>query len=117
MGFIPNAPLAAYQPIKSQFKNEEGKEEELTLQELLAFLPPSNQVVDQINIMYTLGTYRYDRLGYYDEPFSDRRARTVLMRFQQNLNGIERTIDLRNQKRVFRYPVLKPSLVINSISI
>ena len=117
MGFIPNAPLAAYQPIKSQFKDEEGKEEELTLQELLAFLPPSNQVVDQINIMYTLGTYRYDRLGYYDEPFSDRRARTVLMRFQQNLNGIERTIDLRNQKRVFRYPVLKPSLVINSISI
>jgi arachidonate 15-lipoxygenase len=117
MGFIPNAPLAAYQPIKSQFKNEEGKEEELTLQELLAFLPPSNQVVDQINIMYTLGTYRYDRLGYYDEPFSDRHARTVLMRFQQNLNGIERTIDLRNKKRVFRYPVLKPSLVINSISI
>jgi arachidonate 15-lipoxygenase len=113
MGFIPNAPLAAYQPIKSQFNNGE----ELTLQELLAFLPPSNQVVDQINIMYTLGTYRYDRLGYYDEPFSDRRARTVLMRFQQNLNGIERTIDLRNQKRVFRYPVLKPSLVINSISI
>ena len=117
MGFIPNAPLAAYQPIKSQFKDEEGKEEELTLQELLAFLPPSNQVVDQINIMYTLGTYRYDRLGYYDEPFSDRRARTVLMRFQQNLNGIERTIDLRNQKRVFPYKVLKPSLVINSISI
>ena len=117
MGFIPNAPLAAYQPIKSQFKDENDQEEELTLQELLAFLPPSNQVVDQINIMYTLGTYRYDRLGYYDEPFSDRRARTVLMRFQQNLNGIERTIDLRNQKRVFRYPVLKPSLVINSISI
>ena len=117
MGFIPNAPLAAYQPIKSQFKDENDQEEELTLQELLAFLPPSNQVVDQINIMYTLGTYRYDHLGYYDEPFSDRRARTVLMRFQQNLNGIERTIDLRNQKRVFRYPVLKPSLVINSISI
>ncbi|MGL5032835.1 MAG: lipoxygenase family protein [Microcystaceae cyanobacterium] len=117
MGFIPNAPLAAYQPIKSQFKNEEGKEEELTLQELLAFLPPSNQVVDQINIMYTLGAYRYDRLGYYDEPFSDDQAQMVSVEFQRKLNEIEQAIDIRNQKRVFPYKVLKPSLVINSISI
>jgi arachidonate 15-lipoxygenase len=119
MGFIPNAPLAAYQPIKSKFEvdvNTNG-EKELSLSELMAFLPPSSQVVDQIHVMYTLAAYRYDRLGYYDEPFSDRRAQIVLSKFQQELNVIEHKIDIRNKKRVFPYEVLKPSLVINSISI
>ncbi|MBR8826571.1 MAG: lipoxygenase [Gomphosphaeria aponina SAG 52.96 = DSM 107014] len=114
LGFIPNAPLAAYQPIKNQFSHSENS---LTLQELMAFLPPPNQVMGQIQILYALSAYRYDRLGYYDTPFPDRRAQVVLTRFQQELQTIERKIELRNKNRVTPYKVLRPSLVLNSISI
>ncbi|MEB3174703.1 MAG: lipoxygenase, partial [Cyanobacteriota bacterium] len=87
------------------------------LGELLAFLPPSQQVMDQIQILYTLSCYRYDRLGYFDDPFPDPQAQRALAQFRQDLQGIERKIELRNKNRVVPYPYLRPSLVLNSISI
>ncbi|MBJ7901028.1 MAG: lipoxygenase [Cyanobacteria bacterium RI_101] len=113
LGFIPNGPLAAYQPPRTEF----DPQQDLTLGELLAFLPPSQQVMDQIQILYTLSCYRYDRLGYFDDPFPDPQARRVLAQFRQDLQGIERKIELRNKNRVVPYPYLRPSLVLNSISI
>ena len=111
MGFIPNAPLAAYQPIQTQFESEISKKE------LMAFLPPSKQVMGQIQILYALSDYRYDKLGYYDRNFLDRQANVALARFRQRLNTIENKIIERNKKRWMSYDVLRPSLVLNSISI
>ncbi len=41
----------------------------------------------------------------------------IVRQFQQNLNIVEQKIDANNQKRVIPYPYLKPSLILNSISI
>ncbi|MDJ0697923.1 lipoxygenase family protein [Mastigocoleus sp. MO_188.B34] len=109
MAFVPNMPLAAYQPVDSNPNMDQGS--------LMAFLPPPNQTADQLQIIYGLSAYRYDRLGYYDREFSDSRAEEVVRLFQQDLNHVERKIELRNKNRLVEYNFLKPSLVLNSISI
>jgi arachidonate 15-lipoxygenase len=73
-----------------------------------------------------------NRLGYYDKAFQelygrkfeevfanqDRATITGFLRqFQQNLNMNEQEIDANNKKRVVPYSYLKPSLILNSISI
>lgn len=115
MAFVPNMPFAAYLEItgaKDQFKNE---------QDLLKFLPPQKQTGDQLEMMYILSDYRYDRLGYYDEQFEnmikDAEIEPILAKFKQDLNQVEIEIDNNNKKRITPYPFLKPSLVLNSISI
>lgn len=109
MAFVPNMPFAAYQPIEAAPKIDHDK--------LMSFLPPPNQAADQLQIMYGLSAYQYDRLGYYDEEFADPRAQAIVERFQQRLNQVERKIELRNKSRLVEYNYLKPSLVLNSISI
>jgi arachidonate 15-lipoxygenase len=76
-----------------------------------------------------LSAYKYDRLGYYDKSFRELyqtsfdqvfRGTPIKMlakQFQQNLNMAEQRIDANNQKRVVPYVSLKPSLVLNSISV
>ncbi len=113
MGFIPNAPLAAYQPIQTQI----DPNTDLDQAALMAFLPPSKQVMGQIQILYALSDYRYDELGYYDRNFPDQQANMALAKFRQQLNLIEHQIKQRNKNRLIPYEVLRPSLVLNSISI
>jgi arachidonate 15-lipoxygenase len=40
-----------------------------------------------------------------------------VIQFQQHLLTAEHQIDLNNRKRSIQYPYLKPSLILNSISI
>jgi arachidonate 15-lipoxygenase len=110
MTFIPNMPFAAYQPIA-----EAG---ELTdPNSLLSFLPPQKPTADQLMIMHILSIYRYDKLGYYEEPFEDKAALDILKQFQEDLNVVDREIELKNQSRLVHYDYLKPTLIPNSISI
>ena len=115
IAFTPNMPFAAYEKItgaKGQFETE---------QDLLKFLPPQKQTGDQLEMMYILSDYRYDRLGHYDEQFENMVQGTdiepILTKFKQDLNQVEEEIDRNNEKRIIPYPFLKPSLVLNSISI
>lgn len=115
MAFVPNMPLAGYQKVtgeKEQFKDE---------QSLMQFLPPQKQTADQVEMMYILSDYRYDRLGYYDEKFENiykgTKVEPILAKFKQDLNQVEVEIDSNNKSRIIPYPFLKPSLVLNSISI
>ncbi|MGL5833081.1 MAG: lipoxygenase family protein [Waterburya sp.] len=114
MAFVPNMPLAAYQEItqKEQFPDEKS---------LMEFLPPQKQTADQVGMMYILSDYRYDRLGYYDQEFENRckeiGIEAILAKFKQDLNQVEIEIDSNNKSRIIPYPFLKPSLVLNSISI
>jgi arachidonate 15-lipoxygenase len=114
MAFVPNMPLAAYQELtkKGQFLDEKS---------LMQFLPPPKQTADQLEMMYLLSDYRYDRLGYYDQEFENTFKGTevepILKKFKQDLNQVEIEIDSNNQSRILPYPFLKPSLVLNSISI
>ncbi|WP_408648727.1 lipoxygenase family protein [Tumidithrix elongata] len=122
MAFAPNMPLAAY-------RNMPEPHELITEKEILQLLPPYKRTADQLKTLYSLAAYRYDRLGNYDKSFQelyhedyrDIFAGTpildLLRQFQQDLNAAEQEIDADNQKRIVPYPFLKPSLVLNSISI
>ena len=128
MAFVANMPLAAY------WMPDARTEPAVTMTEnqLLQFLPPHNQTAEQLQTLFVLSAYRYDRLGYYDKSFKELYRQkledifgdseneaivAMVMQFQQNLNMAEQKIDANNQKRVVVYPFLKPSLILNSISI
>lgn len=127
MSFAANMPLAAYRDIPGI--TDPDLPEVITPHEILKLLPPYKRAADQLQILFVLSAYRYDRLGYYDKSFQELyqmsfdqvfRGTPIKMlarQFQQNLNMAEQRIDANNQKRVVPYVSLKPSLVINSISI
>ncbi len=129
MTFAANMPLAAYRDIPE--RNSNGKEL-ITEKEILKLLPPYKRSADQLENLFILSAYRYDRLGYYDKSFQELYGKKlkdvfedgnhsivveIVRQFQQNLNMVEQEIDRNNQKRIVPYPYLKPSLIINSISI
>ncbi|MBC7880050.1 MAG: lipoxygenase [Anaerolineae bacterium] len=112
MAFVPNMPLAAYSNV-----GQDAEKKTISQAELMQILPPPKRASEQLSSIYILSAYRYDRLGYYDDIFQDPQAREVAERFRQELTVIENRIDERNARRLIPYPYLKPSLVLNSISI
>ncbi len=126
MSFAANMPLAAYRDIPKITAS--GTLEVITGKDILRLLPPYKRAADQLKILFILSAYRYDRLGYYDksfqelyrmsfdEVFAGTPIQLLARQFQQNLNMAEQKIDANNQKRVIPYLGLKPSLVLNSIS-
>lgn len=110
MTFIPNMPLAGYQQITEEGAIPDRKN-------LISFLPPPKRTAEQLTILYILSAYRYDKLGYYDHPFDDSQAQALIDQFQQDLNGVERKIELNNKSRLVEYNYLKPTLIPNSISV
>ncbi len=125
MAFPANMPLAAY-------INPNDQQEVITEEKILALLPPHKRAAEQVQTLFVLSAYRYDRLGYYDKAFQElykekledvfadvnnKAIIDIVRQFQQNLNMAEQEIDANNQKRVVPYPYLKPSLILNSISI
>jgi arachidonate 15-lipoxygenase len=102
----------------------------MTEDKILGLLPPYKRASDQLQTLFTLSAYRYDRLGYYQKAFkeiynespdevfeNDQSIIEIIRQFQQDLNMVEQEIDANNKKRVVPYPYLKPSLILNSISI
>ena len=127
MSFAANMPLAAYRDIPKITAS--GNLEVITEKDILRLLPPYKRAADQLKTMFLLSAYRYDRLGYYDksfrelyqmsfnEVFGGTPIEQLVQQFQQNLNMAEQRIDANNQKRVIPYFSMKPSLVLNSISV
>ena len=127
MAFAANMPLAAYRDIPKITAS--GTLEVITEKDILRLLPPYKRAADQLKTMFTLSAYRYDRLGYYDksfrelyqmsfnEVFGGTPIELLAKQFQQNLNMAQQKIDANNQKRVIPYFSMKPSLVLNSISV
>ena len=149
MTFAANMPLAAYRDIPKQSHKPQEQttatppvavqrtaveipEEQIIEEQILKLLPPYKRTADQLQILFILSAYRYDRLGYYGKAFQELHNEKlenvfkdgnnkaiigIVRQFQQNLNMVEQKIDANNQKRVVPYPYLKPSLILNSISI
>jgi arachidonate 15-lipoxygenase len=126
MTFAPNMPLAAYQDTP----NGSDVENPMTMEKILNLLPPYKRSAEQLEILDVLSAYKYDRLGYYDKAlgeiynekvediFKDHPIiLNIISQFQQNLNMVEQEIDANNKKRVVPYLYLKPSSILNSISI
>jgi arachidonate 15-lipoxygenase len=129
MTFAANMPLAAYRDIPDR---NSVPQEVITDNEILKLLPPYKRAADQLQSLFILSAYRYDKLGYYDKSFQELYHQKlnevfndgvndaiigIVNQFQQNLNIAEQKIDANNKKRVVDYPYLKPSLILNSISI
>lgn len=137
MAFTANMPLAAYDDPDKLADPHKAEQQNVDESWLLKFLPPFKPTAGQLEIMYTLADYRYDKLGHYGQYFVDsykvladsgtpdgalqltiaKKVDSAITSFQQELNQAETRIDTRNKSRVVPYPFLKPSLVINSISI
>jgi arachidonate 15-lipoxygenase len=128
MTFVPNMPLAAYQDVPAENLR---MADPMTDKKILDLLPPYKRSAEQLEILDVLSAYKYDRLGYYNKALGELYNRqledifegenqaiiNIIRQFQQNLNMAEQEIDANNKKRVFPYPYLKPSLILNSISI
>ncbi|AFZ14357.1 Arachidonate 15-lipoxygenase [Crinalium epipsammum PCC 9333] len=107
-------------------------EDQITEEQILKLLPPYKRTADQLQSLFVLSAYQYDRLGYYEKAFqqlyndkfedvfkddNNQAIIAIVRQFQQNLNMVEQEIDANNKKRVVPYLYLKPSLILNSISI
>ncbi|MEB3343024.1 lipoxygenase family protein [Okeania sp.] len=110
MSYAPAVPLAGYLP-SSILKGEVTEEDYLNL------LPPLEQAQDQLNLTYLLGSVYYTRLGEYPKDhFTDAQVKSLLEKFQENLEQVEVTIEQRNLHRIpYRY--LLPSKTPQSINI
>jgi len=84
----------------------------------LPMLPPIDAASDQFRDN-TYTNYKYDRFGSYRRfPLgSVPQARAPIERLQAALTGIERTIEERQQGRLFPYEFVLPSRVPNSVNI
>lgn len=135
IAFAANMPFAAYSDIPEQPKAEQDgalpQPIPVTKEQIMKLLPPHQHAAEQLDVITVLSNYRFDRLGYYDKSFQDLYGQkfetfftdtghpeivNIVQQFQQNLNMAEQQIDANNRKRVVPYPYLKPSLILNSIS-
>ncbi len=115
LGHVPNMPLAGYadMPLEGDHPTE---------MELFSYFPPNHpptlQTGTQVAIMYYLGTYRYDMLGYYQpKDFDDAPVWEAVVKFQCRLAQVGGEIFRTNQRRRFAYPYLLPWNITNSTSI
>lgn len=82
------------------------------------FFPPLVRAHQQVGLGYVLGTYRYDKLGYYRlKDFTDPQAQDFVKEFQCDLAHAGYEIHLNNERRRRSYPYLYPWNITNSTSI
>lgn len=95
----------------------------LQQQDWLRVLPDLDIALQQLNILYLLGSVYYRRLGEYrsnhfpyPEWLHDPKVKPLLQEFRTELQRVEQTIEARNQERT-PYPYLLPSRIPPSINI
>ena len=111
MGFVANMTGASFAPIPTP----ETPDEEAQLTKML---PPLRIALEGVTMIYFLSHMRPTKLGHYPPfYFRDHASRAAMHGFQKALKGVEATIDARDPQRLITYPFLKPSLVLQSISI
>jgi arachidonate 15-lipoxygenase len=110
MGFVPNMTGASFRPLSVDLADDE--------QELTGMLPPLRIAMEGVTMIYFLSNTRVTKLGQYAPfHFRDLAVSGPLHRFQRALEGVESIIDEREPRRLMSYPFLKPSQVLQSISI
>ena len=95
--------------------------------EWLGYMPPLSLALEQLNVLYLLGSVHYRPLGDYrsnDFPYLEwfRDPAIIgkegpLARFQATLRGVDERIVTRNAERQYPYPYLQPSLIPTSVNI
>jgi len=111
MGFPPNMPGASYQPIVSASTTDEEAS-------FTKMLPPWRIVFEDTTMVYLLSNVRSSKLGYYGPlHFTNPHLLTMLRRYHARLDEVERASEVRDEKRLMSYPYLRPSQILQSISI
>ncbi|GAX38449.1 lipoxygenase family protein [Nodularia sp. NIES-3585] len=113
MMYTPAFPLARYLPAPIDPQQPEN---------FINGLPPLMQALNQINLLYLLGSIHYTNLGNYSaSAFTDPNVTTALNKFQANLKDIEEQIHQRNSNsthdRIIPYEFLLPTKIPQSINI
>lgn len=113
MMYTPAFPLARYLPVPKNTQQSEN---------FINGLPPLEQALGQINLLYLLGSIHYTNLGNYSpSAFTDPNVTTALHKFQANLKYIEQEIHQRNSNskddRIIPYEFLLPTKIPQSINI
>jgi len=98
-----------------------------TKSEWLGYMPPVSLSLDQLDVLYLLGSVHYRPLGDYrsnDFPYLAwfRDPAIIgqdgpLARFQATLRAVDERIAARNAERQYPYPYLQPSLIPTSVNI
>jgi|GEM_PF-3833275 arachidonate 15-lipoxygenase len=118
MSYTPAYPFARYLPSPTTNKDTRS---------FVDGLPPLSQAINQINLLYLLGSVYHTKLGYYyypnssypDSPFTQS-EQGVLEKFQNELHNITKTITERNAPgngRLISYKFLLPDNIPQSINI
>lgn len=113
MMYTPAFPLARYLPVPTDPQQPEN---------FINGLPPLDQALNQINLLYLLGSIYYTNLGNYSaSAFTDPNVTSALEKFQTNLKDIEEQINQRNSNskgdRIIPYEFLLPTNIPQSINI
>ncbi|MBG1270310.1 lipoxygenase family protein [Nostoc sp. WHI] len=113
MMYTPAFPLARYLPAPVDPQQPEN---------FINGLPPLDQALNQINLLYLLGSIYYTNLGNYSaSAFTDPNVTSPLEKFQTNLKDIEQQINQRNSNskgdRIIPYEFLLPTNIPQSINI
>ena len=111
MSYAPNMGGALYAPAPNMTTpNTEAA--------YMALLTPRKVAVSSASFVYLLSNVRVSRLGEYAPgTFIDPNVQPVLARFQDRLIRLEEESKARDAKRLLSYPYLRPSQVLQSISI
>lgn len=111
MSMIVNMPGASYTPPPTK----ETPNDEATY---TAMMPPMKTAVEGANMVYLLSNLRISTLGHYPlTQFKDPRMVAALSRFRSALSEVENATEQRDKTRFMSYPYLRPSLILQSISI
>lgn len=117
MEFAPAVTGALWQPLPTTFRGK-GKSDWLDL------MPTLDIALEQLKVLYLLGSLYFRPLGDYKSPdapypawFLDPNVSGPLANFQGALAGVEAAIDAENTTRRVPYPFLKPSLIPSSTNI
>ncbi|MGE0327458.1 MAG: lipoxygenase family protein [Polyangiaceae bacterium] len=111
MGMVVNMPGASYSPPPT--KDTPNDEATYT-----AMMPPMKHACEGVNMVYLLSSLRISTLGHYPlTQFVDPRVLASLARFRSALSEVESATEERDENRLISYPYLRPSQILQSISI
>ncbi|WP_395790200.1 lipoxygenase family protein [Aquimonas sp.] len=125
---FPQKPLMTYAPAitGAGWQDAPAAQDGHDEQQWLAMFPPTNLALEQLNVLYLLGSVHFRALGDYRSNhfpylpwFEDHaivKSGGPLQRFQQSLREVQASIEARNTERT-PYPFLLPSGIPNSINI
>ncbi|MBD2411790.1 hypothetical protein FACHB389_04680 [Nostoc calcicola FACHB-389] len=113
MMYTPAFPLARYLSVPIDPQQPEN---------FIEGLPPLEQALNQINLLYLLGSIYYTNLGNYSpSAFTDAKVTSPLEKFQIKLKEIQQQINHRNSNskgdRIIPYEFLLPTNIPQSINI